>query len=73
MVHFAGNRKLVKLCENRKHEFTQFERALSKQRLPSNVTSWTDLETIVQFKSFGPEKKQQREMYLISLWALENM
>jgi len=56
----AGNRKLVKVCENRKQEFTQFEWALSRQCLPSDLTSWTDLETTVQIKSFGPKEKEAK-------------
>lgn len=51
----AGNRRLVKLCKNKKHEFTQFEWALGEQCLLSNLISRAHLEAAAQIKRFGPK------------------
>lgn len=46
------------MCKNKKHEFTQFEWALSEQCLLSNLTSRAHLEAAAaQSKRSGPKGK----------------
>lgn len=49
------------MCEYKKHEFAQFEWALSEQCLLSNSTSRAHLEAAAQIKRFGPKGKTAEE------------
>lgn len=46
------------MCENKKHEFIQFEWALSEECLLSNLTSGAHLGAAAQIKRFGPKEKR---------------
>lgn len=46
------------MCENKKHEFTQFEWALSEECLLANLTSRAHLQPAALMERFGPKGKR---------------